>query len=78
MSRCLSGLRECESCFRPLNAGSLLTNEYRMIVLAIYSLVIAHPGPIFDRRGADFHESDVNVTSNDFAEKVELGMSTRH
>ncbi len=46
-----------------------------MIVLAIYALIIAHPGPIFRNSGANNYESHVTATSNDFTEKAETGMS---
>lgn len=47
-----------------------------MIVLAVYSLVIAHPGPIFGRSDANTYETDVTATSDAFTEKAEPGMST--
>lgn len=46
-----------------------------MSVLAVYSLVVAHPGPMYER--SDIYESDVIATSDDFREKSEprfLGM----
>ena len=76
MSRCSSGSRECKCYVRPLNARNLLTNWYRMSVLAVYSLVIAHPGPILGRSDANIYESDITGTSNGFTEKEEPGMST--
>ena len=48
-----------------------------MIVLAIYSLVIAHPGPIFAPSDANIYESNITATSNGFTEKEEPGMAAR-
>lgn len=52
-----------------------LGNEHRMIVIAVYSLIIAHPGPIFGRSDANVYESEVIATSDGFTEKVEPGIS---
>lgn len=46
-----------------------------MIVIAVYSLIIAHPGPIFGRSDANVYESEVIATSDGFTEKVEPGIS---
>ena len=79
MSRYSSGLRECECCFRALNARILLNREYRMIIIAVYSLAVAHPGPGFGSSTAAIYESDVAATSDGFTEKAEPGMSiTQH
>lgn len=75
MSHCSSGLRECECCFCPLNTRDLLTNDCRMIVIAVYSLIVAHPGPIFGRSDANVYESDVTATSDGFTAKAEPGVS---
>ena len=48
-----------------------------MIVLAIFSLVIAHPGPIFAPSDANIYESNVTATSHGFTEKEEPGMTAR-
>ena len=53
----------------------ILTNEYRMSVLAVYSLVIAHPGPIFGRSNANIYESNVTATSDGFTENSQPEMS---
>lgn len=42
-----------------------------MSVLAVYSLVIAHPGPVIGRSDANTYESDVASTSDGFPEKAE-------
>ena len=49
-----------------------------MIVLALYSLMIAHPGPIFAPSDANIYESNVTATSDGFTEKEEPGMAARH
>ncbi len=68
MNRCSLGLRECKCYFRPLKAKSPLTIGYRMSVLAVYSLVLAQPGPIFGRSDAKIN---VATTSADVTEKAE-------
>lgn len=45
-----------------------------MSTAAVYSLVIAHPGPIFRQSGANVYESNVIAASDGFTEKAELGM----
>ena len=77
MSRYLSGSRECKSYLLSLIAKKYLTHEYSMIILALYSLVIAHPGPIFAPSDANIYESNVTATSNGFTEKEEPGMAAR-
>lgn len=61
--------------------------EYRMIILAVYALVVAHPGPVFGQSDANIYESNVTAASDGFAEKAgdeladkaELGVSnTQH
>ena len=47
-----------------------------MSVLAVYSLVIAHPGPIFGRTDANIYEANVTATSDRFTENAEPEMST--
>lgn len=54
-----------------MNVGELLTDESRMIVVAVYSLLLAHPGPIFGRSDANSYESDVTASSNTFSEKAD-------
>ena len=76
MSRCSSDLRECECYLRPIKVRNILINDYRMSLLAVYSLVIAQPGPIFGRSDANIYESDITATSHGFTEKAEPGMST--
>ncbi len=68
MSRCSLGLRECEYSFRLSKAKSPLTVGYRMSVLAVYSLVLAQPGPIFGRSDANIN---VATTSAGVTEKAE-------
>lgn len=46
-----------------------------MIVIAVYSLIVAHPGPIFGRSDANVYESDVTATSDGFTAKAEPGVS---
>lgn len=59
--------------------GLFIGLEGVMIVLAIFSLVIAHPGPIFRHSDANIYEHDVTATSDGFTEKAEPGMSiTQH
>ena len=48
-----------------------------MIILAIYSLMIAHPGPIFAPSDANIYDSNVAATSNGFTEKEEPGTAAR-
>ena len=50
-----------------------------MIVLAVYSLAIAHPGPGFGRPNAEIYEPDVTPNSHGFTEKADPGTSiTQH
>ena len=60
----------------PLNEKNLLISEYRMIILAVYALMIAHPGPVFGRSDANIYESNITATSNGFTEKAEPEIST--
>lgn len=53
----------------------MLIEKYRMSVLAVYSLVIAHPGPIFGRTDANIYESNITATSDGFTENAEQEMS---
>ena len=46
-----------------------------MIVIAVYSLIIAHPGPVFGRSDANVYESNVTAASDGFTEKAEPGVS---
>lgn len=46
-----------------------------MSVLAVYALVVAHPGPVFGRSDANMYESDVTAPSDGRTEKVEPGIS---
>ena len=69
------GWKECESCFRALNNEDRLINECRMSVLAVYALVVAHPGPVFGRSDANMYESDVTAPSDGGTEKAEPGIS---
>ena len=45
-----------------------------MIILAVYSLIIAHPGPVFGRSDANIYESNVTAASDGFTEKAEPGI----
>ena len=76
MSHCSLRLRECECCFHLLNVNDPLTYVYRMSVLAVYALVIAHPGPIFGRSDANIYESNATPLSDNLTEKAEPGVST--
>ena len=46
-----------------------------MSVLAVYALVVAHPGPVFGRSDANMYESDVTAPSDGGTEKAEPGIS---
>ena len=59
-----------------MKAINILINNYRMSLLAVYSLVIAQPGPIFGRSDANIYESDLAVTSDGFTGKAEPGLPT--
>ena len=59
-----------------LNEKNLLISEYRMIILAVYALMIAHPGPVFGRSDANIYESNLTAAGNGFTEKAEPGVST--
>ena len=54
-----------------MKVRNILIKEYRMSVLAVYSLVIAHPGPVIGRSDANTYESDVASTSDGFPDKAE-------
>ena len=47
-----------------------------MSVLAVYSLIIAQPGPIFGKSDAHKYESNVTAASEGITEKPEPGVST--
>ena len=53
----------------------MLIDEYRMSVLAVYSLAIAHPGPIFAGSDANIYESNVTASSDGFTGNAEPEMS---
>ncbi|CAD6593741.1 MAG: hypothetical protein ASARMPRED_007904 [Alectoria sarmentosa] len=62
--------------------GPLIHNEPLFIglegvmsVLAVYALVVAHPGPVFGRSDANMYESDVTAPSDGGTEKAEPGIS---
>ena len=76
MNPCSSRLRECESHFHSVLVNNSLTYVHRMSVLAVYSLVVAHPGPVFGRSDVNIYESNLTVASDNFAEKAEPGVST--
>ena len=48
---------------------------HRMIVLAVYALLIAHPGPIFGDSDAGYG-SDAMAASDGYNEKADPGMET--
>ena len=58
------------------NKENPLISENRMIVLAVYALMIAHPGPVFGQSDANIYESNVTATGDGFTEKAEPGVST--
>lgn len=78
MSPCSSRLRDRKCCLCSLNERNPLISEYRMSVLAVYSLVISHPGPIFGRSNANMYETNVPTASNSFTEKADLESSITH
>ena len=47
-----------------------------MIILAVYALMIAHPGPVFGQSDANIYESNVTAAGDGFTEKAEPGVST--
>lgn len=71
MSPYSSRLRDRRCCLRSLNERNPLISEYRMSVLAVYSLAISHPGPIFGQSDANVYESNVRVASDSFTEKAD-------
>ena len=47
-----------------------------MIILAVYALMIAHPGPVFGRSDANMYESNITTAGDGFTEKPEPEIST--
>ena len=50
-----------------------------MIILAVYALMIAHPGPVFGQSDKNVYEPNILAAGDGFAEKAEPGVeSTLH
>ena len=47
-----------------------------MIILAVYALMVAHPGPVFGRSDANMYDSNMAGASDGFTEKAEPDTST--
>ena len=47
-----------------------------MVILAVYALMIAHPGPVFGQSDANIYEANVTAAGDGFGEKAEPGVST--
>ena len=53
MRGCLLGLRECESPVMVLMLRNSANELCSMIIVAVFCLAVAHPGPVFARQESE-------------------------